>query len=252
MGQEPPREPHRMPSQLQGLLTALAGPLDQDCSVDVSQLHSVEPVPANAYSSVIGAAPFSGTIAAGSAGADPRAGLQTRRAELMTVALALQALREGGRMALVVPESVLDGMTRAHQTLRRRLVEENTLHAVIRLRAGLYKPRTRAALLVAARGGHTSTVWFCELGSSRQVAELAVDWPKRGAAAPAATGAPASFFVRREAIQPPQYRLGIDHYRCAHPQDSQQPKPHEILHEIAGLEAEILQGIRDLVGLLKG
>ena len=61
----------------------------------------------------------------------------------------------------------------------------------------------------------------------------------------------ASFFVRREAIQPPAYRLGIDHYRCADAQVALQPKPHEILHEIAGLEAEILQGIRDLVGLLK-
>jgi hypothetical protein len=64
-----------------------------------------------------------------------------------------------------------------------------------------------------------------------------------------APGAVASFFVRREDIRPPHYALDVHRHRSAHA--AQAPQPQEILHEIAGLEAEILQGIRDLVGMLK-
>jgi type I restriction enzyme M protein len=241
-----------MPAQLQRLLEALAGPLDAGRTADLARLDPAEAATAIACPAIIGAVPFSGSIEADNAGADVRAWLPSRRAELVAIATALRALREGGRMALVVPESVLEGATRAHQALRRRLIEENALHAVIRLRAGLYKPRTRAAVLVEAKGGHTGTVWFCELNSMGQVAELAARWAERGVVPGDAAGAMEGFFVRREAIEPPQYRLGIDHYRFAQTQNLPQPRPHEILHEIAGLEAEILQGIRDLVGLLKG
>ena len=147
-----------MPAQLARLLEAAAGPLDEGRIADVARLDPVEPAPANPYAAVVGAVPFSGSVEAGNARADVRAWVQSRRAELVAIATALLALRDGGRMALVVPESVLDGATRAHQALRRRLIEENALHAVIRMRAGIYKPRTRAAVLVAAKAGHTSTV----------------------------------------------------------------------------------------------
>jgi hypothetical protein len=45
--------------------------------------------------------------------------------------------------------------------------------------------------------------------------------------------------------------LGIARAHGARPARATAPTPEQILHEIASLEAEILQGIRDLVDLLK-
>ncbi|MGH8665590.1 MAG: N-6 DNA methylase [Burkholderiales bacterium] len=220
----------------------VAGPIADAAAIDFAR-----PVPAAQYSAVIGPVPFAGTIESNGASAELRALARSRRGELLAIAWALLALKEGGRLALIVPESVLDGDTQAHHALRRRLVEENALQAVIGMRAGIFRARTRAAILIATRGGATERVGFHRLDAARDIPALLARWPVQRDA----PGAVASLFVRREEIRPPQFTLAMDRYRSARPGEEQQPRPHELLQEIAGLEAEILQGIRDLVGMLK-
>lgn len=232
------------PPAVRRLLEVLAGAdYAPDCA-EVSAIDLARPAPVGQHSAVIGAVPFSGRIDAASA--ELRALARTRRADLLAVAWALLALKDGGRFALVVPQSVLEGDTRAHRSLRRRLVEENALQTVIALRAGLFRPRLRAAILVVAKGGASERIGFHQLDAARDIAQLLDRWPVERDA-PAAV---ASFFVRREAIAPPHYALGLERYRAARPIDAP-AQPHAILHEVAALEAEILQGIRDLVGMLK-
>jgi type I restriction enzyme M protein len=235
------------PPAVRRLLEALASPQSAYGCADASTIDFAQPVPTAQYSAVIGAVPFAGSSEAQGVTDDVRALARSRRSELLAIAWALLALKEGGRLALIVPDSVLDGDTQAHQAMRRRLVEENALQAVIRMRAGVFRPRTRAAILVATRGGISERLGFYLLNAARDIPELLARWPVQRDA----PGTVSSFFVRRDDIRPPRYALDMDRYLSAHPAEASQPQPQAILHEIAGLEAEILQGIRDLVGMLK-
>ena len=248
MPTEPPPAAPALAAPLRHLLETLA-PAGGGRTADVGGIDLASSVPAGSCAAVIGAVPFAGSVQACGRASEAGALARSRRADLIAVAWALLALEPGGRLALIVPESFLDGATQAHRAMRRRLVEDNTLLAVIRLRAGLFKARTRAAVVVARKGGETGRVGFGELNAARDVAELPLRWMERDQrASPAGF---ASFFLRREDIGPPDYRLSVELAGAAAAGEAQVRPAAEILHEIAGLEAEILQGIRDLAGLLK-
>lgn len=88
--------------------------------------------------------------------------LQTGKTELLFVELCLALLRPGGRAAIIVPEGVLFGTTNPHLELRRKLVEENELEAVISLPSGVFRPYTgvKTAILVLRRDARTDDVLF--------------------------------------------------------------------------------------------
>nr|MBF6592187.1 N-6 DNA methylase [Ktedonobacterales bacterium] len=100
--------------------------------------------------------PYNSSVDVEGLGASLRA-LGTKKAETLFVELALQCLRPGGRAALVVPEGVLFNTDKAHTALRRRLVEEHTLHAVVSLPAKVFLPYTgvKTDILIISRGGQT-------------------------------------------------------------------------------------------------
>jgi type I restriction enzyme M protein len=108
--------------------------------------------------------PFTGNIDKSDIGESLKP-LETSKTELLFVELILQLLRVGGRAAVIVPEGLLFGSTRAHKKLRQKLVHENQLNAVISLPGGVFQPYTgvKSSILVFARGGHTDRVWFYEV-----------------------------------------------------------------------------------------
>lgn len=108
--------------------------------------------------------PFTGSIDSTDIG-DSLQSLGTNKTELLFVELILQLLKVGGRAAMIVPEGLLFGSTRAHVSLRRKLVEENQLNAVISLPGGVFQPYTgvKTSILLFTRGGSTEEVWFYEL-----------------------------------------------------------------------------------------
>jgi type I restriction enzyme M protein len=110
--------------------------------------------------------PFTGSIDSTDIG-DSLQGLGTTKTELLFVDMILQLLHIGGRAAVVVPEGLLFGSTRAHVSLRRKLIEENQLNAVISLPGGVFQPYTgvKTSILLFTRGGSTADVWFYELQS---------------------------------------------------------------------------------------
>ncbi len=71
----------------------------------------------------------------------------------------------GGRSATIVPQGVLFGSSKAHQSLRKTLVEDNQLEAVINLPSGVFKPYAgvATAILIFTKGGQTDEVWFYDL-----------------------------------------------------------------------------------------
>jgi type I restriction enzyme M protein len=87
--------------------------------------------------------------------------LNTAKAELLFLGLALQWLRPGGRAAIIVPDSVLFNQQKAAASLRRTLVREHRLHAVISLPAGVFAPYTnvKTSILVLTHSGVTDRIW---------------------------------------------------------------------------------------------
>jgi type I restriction enzyme M protein len=95
------------------------------------------------------------------------------KTELLFIGLILELLAIGGRAAVIVPEGVLFGSAQAHQALRRKLIEENLLDAVISLPGGVFQPYTgvKSSILVFTKGApgvKTEQVWFYDVGADGQ------------------------------------------------------------------------------------
>src|SRR6185437_3059406 len=91
--------------------------------------------------------------------------LKTRKTELLFIALILRMLEKGGRSATIVPDGVLFGSSTAHQALRKLLIDNNQLEAVISLPSGVFKPYAGVStgILVFTKGGRTDNVFFYDI-----------------------------------------------------------------------------------------
>jgi len=158
-----------------------------------------------------------------------------------------------------VPSSFLTETTQGHLQLRRTLVEEGRLHGVIELAAGCYKPRSAAVILLLGPA-ESGDVWFCDVsdagmlqpGPNGPEPECLVRWLARAATEQERSRAESSFLVPRAEIAAPRFDLSVAGYRGVETAAAAPiRRPQELLAELAGLEAEIFQGLRDLVGMLK-
>ena len=93
--------------------------------------------------------------------------VKTKKTELLFLALYLRLLKPGGRAAVIVPDGVLFGSSKAHKTLRKILVEEQKLDAVISLPSGAFKPyagvSTAILVFTKTNSGGTDHVWFYDV-----------------------------------------------------------------------------------------
>jgi type I restriction enzyme M protein len=116
------------------------------------------------YSLVLANPPFAGALDYESTAKDLQRIVKTRKTELLFLALFLRLLKTGGRAAVIVPDGVLFGSSTAHRAIRRSLVEEHRLEAVIKLPGGVFRPYagvSTAILLFTKTGvGGTGDVWF--------------------------------------------------------------------------------------------
>lgn len=94
-------------------------------------------------------------------------GNQTTKTELLFIHLILRALDSGGRCAVIAPDGVLFGSSRAHVELRRKIVEENRLDGVISMPGGVFKPYAgvSTAVLFFTRGATTDKIWFYDMAA---------------------------------------------------------------------------------------
>jgi type I restriction enzyme M protein len=93
--------------------------------------------------------------------------VKTKKTELLFLVLFLRLLKPGGRAAIIVPDGVLFGSSKAHQELRRLIVEEQKLDGVISLPGGVFKPyagvSTAILLFTKTNSGGTDHVWFYDV-----------------------------------------------------------------------------------------
>ncbi len=117
---------------------------------------------AGAFDVVLANPPFKGSIDHESVFKGLTAVAKTRKTELLFLVLMTRILKTGGRCAVIVPDGVLFGGSRAHRAVRRMLIEDNQLEAVVSLPSGVFKPYAgvSTAVLVFTKGGRTDNVWF--------------------------------------------------------------------------------------------
>jgi type I restriction enzyme M protein len=119
------------------------------------------------YSLILANPPFAGSLDTEAVAKGLTRIVNTRRTELLFLALFLRLLKRGGRAAVVVPDGVLFGSNKAHKEVRRMLVEDQQLQGVVKLPAGVFRPYAgvSTAILIFQRtdSGGTEGVWFYDM-----------------------------------------------------------------------------------------
>ena len=211
--------------------------------------------------------PFKGTVDAESINDNLKAVTNTKKTELLFIALFLRILKKGGQCACIVPDGVLFGSSKAHQSIRRELVENHQLRAVISMPSGVFKPyagvSTAVLVFTKTDAGGTDKVWFFDMKadgyslddkrseiSENDIPEIIRRFHdldnEEGRAR-----TEQSFLVPKQEIVDNGYDLSINKYKKTEYQPVQYPPTQEILKNIRDLESEIQQSFAELEKLLQ-
>jgi len=210
--------------------------------------------------------PFTGTIDVESIHDNLKAVTNTRKTELLFVALFLRMLRPGGRCACIVPDGVLFGTTRAHKALRKELVENHRLEAVISMPSGVFKPyagvSTAVLVFTKTGAGGTDKVWFYDMKADgytlddRRMPIEENDIPDILARFHNLDGekerkrTDQSFYVSKAEILANDYDLSINRYKEVMYEKVEYDPPKVILERLEKLQQDIADKMRELRGLL--
>ena len=235
------------------------------------------------YSLILANPPFAGSLDYEQTARDLQQVVKTKKTELLFLALFLRLLRTGGRAAVIVPDGVLFGSSKAHKELRRMLVEDHKLDAVISLPPGVFRPYagvSTAILCFTKTGvGGTDHVWFydmkadgwslddkrqpmlpeAKLGAAPDEAlgeaeharnnlpDILARWGARDEAERERTRTDQSFCVQKADIaQDGSYDLSINRHKETIQEAVNYASPAEIIVELKRLEAEISKGLEQL------
>ncbi|MCX4387751.1 type I restriction-modification system subunit M [Micromonospora peucetia] len=238
------------------------------------------------YSLILANPPFAGSLDYESTSKDLQRIVKTKKTELLFLALFLRLLKPGGRAAVIVPDGVLFGSSKAHKELRRMLVENQKLDAVVKLPSGTFKPysgvSTAVLFFTKTNSGGTDNVWFYDvaadgwslddkrtpllpaekLGPVTDVA-LAEDehaknnlpdalarWSRRNGDELQRSRTEQSFCVPKADIVEQGYDLSLNRYKEVVREEIEHRSPLDVLTELERLESEIQQGIADLKTML--
>ena len=218
------------------------------------------------YSLILTNPPFKGSLDYDIVSADLLKVCKTKKTELLFMALFLRMLKTGGRCACIVPDGVLFGSSTAHKVIRKEIVENNRLEAVISMPSGVFKPYAgvSTAVLIFTKTGHggTERVWFYDMkadGLSLDDKRAPVtdnDIPDIIARFHDLDGeserkrTEKSFFVLKQEIVDNGYDLSINKYKETEYVPVEYPPTGEILAEIRELEREIETGLDELERML--
>ena len=117
------------------MLHSITNP-DIDYKDSVSKQNNVS----GKYTVCLANPPFKGTVDAESINDNLKAVTNTKKTELLFLALFLRLLQKGGRCACIVPDGVLFGSSKAHKSIRKELIENHQLKAVISMPSGVFNP----------------------------------------------------------------------------------------------------------------
>ncbi len=220
------------------------------------------------YTKVLTNPPFKGSLDYDIVSTDLLKVTKTKKTELLFLALFLRMLKNGGRCASIVPDGVLFGSSRAHKAIRKEIIENHRLEAIISMPSGVFKPyagvSTAVIVFTKTGAGGTDQVWFYDmqndgysLDDKRTPLEKS-DIPDLIARFSALDKEESrerteqSFLVPKDEIVKNDYDLSINKYKAIIYEEEEYPHPLEIMAEINELEKEITAGLTELEAVLRG
>ena len=210
------------------------------------------------YTVILANPPFTGSIDASDINDSFK--VKTTKTELLFLELFYQTLEIGGRGAVVVPNGVLFGSSNAHKEVRKLLLENSQLEAVISLPSGVFKPYSGVgtAILVFAKGGSTEKVWFYDMKSDgytlddkRDFIDGKGDIPEIVSLFKSKSDCANSVLVDIAKIKDEDYNLSISRYKEVEHEEIVYENPKEIIERVQKNESEIQNELEELKEMLK-
>jgi len=219
------------------------------------------------YSLILANPPFAGSLDYESTAKDLLQIVKTKKTELLFLTLFLRLLQTGGRAAVIVPDGVLFGSSKAHKELRKILVEDQKLDGIVSMPSGVFKPyagvSTAILFFTKTNSGGTDHVWFYDMQADgfslddKRTAQPGKDdlpdilkrWQTRDGEADRKR-TDKSFLVPKAEIAGNDYDLSINRYKEVEYEAVEHEAPQVILERLDKLEAEIADGRKELEGLL--
>jgi len=219
------------------------------------------------YTLILANPPFKGSLDYDIVSTDLLKVCKTKKTELLFLVLFLRMLKTGGRCACIVPDGVLFGSSKAHKTIRKELVEENRLEAVISMPSGVFKPyagvSTAVLIFTKTCAGGTDDVWFYDMKadgyslddkrseiSENDIPDIIERFHNRDAEKERKR-TEQSFMVPKQEIAENDYDLSINKYKEIEYVPVEYPPTEEILGNIKEIENEIQTELKELELLLK-
>lgn len=219
------------------------------------------------FTLVLANPPFKGSIDYESVSSDLLKITKTKKTELLFLALFLRILKTGGRCASIVPDGVLFGSTKGHKDIRKEIVENHKLEAIISMPSGVFKPyagvSTAIMIFTKTGTGGTDKVWFYDMKADgyslddkrNEIEENDIpDIIKRFNnlyKEEERKRTEQSFFVTKEEIVENNYELSINKYKEIVYEEVHYDAPEVILERVKKLEKEITQGLEELERMLE-
>ncbi|WP_327054429.1 class I SAM-dependent DNA methyltransferase [Geobacillus thermodenitrificans] len=220
------------------------------------------------YTLVLANPPFKGSLDYEAVSSDLLKITKTKKTELLFLALFLRILKTGGRCACIVPDGVLFGSSKAHKDIRKEIVENHKLEAIISMPSGVFKPYagvSTAIMIFTKTGvGGTDQVWFYDMKADgyslddkrtpieeNDIPDIIARFHNREAEKERKR-TEQSFFVPVEEIRENDYDLSINKYKEIEYEEVEYEAPSVILERVEALEKEIMQGLQELKQMIRG
>lgn len=223
------------------------------------------------YTLILANPPFAGSLDYDSTAKDLLRVVKTKKTELLFLALFLRLLKTGGRAAVIVPDGVLFGSSTAHKSLRKMLVEDQKLDAIISMPSGVFRPyagvSTAVLLFTKTNSGGTNNVWFYDMKAegfslddkrtpldaskheNNNIPDILVRW-RNLESEQERTRTDQSFFVPKAEIATNDYDLSINRYKEVIYEETKHDSPQDILRELGELENEIQADLKVLEAMI--
>lgn len=239
-----------------------------------------------AYSLILANPPFAGSLDYDTTAKDLLKIVKTKKTELLFMALFLRLLRIGGRAAVVVPDGVLFGSSKAHKDIRRMLVEDHKLDAIIKLPSGVFRPYAGVSCAIVVftktNSGGTDNVWFYDMAADgfslddkrtplleaeklgacpaeplaeedharNNLPDILARWADQAAEAERPRTAQSFMVEASEIIATGSWDLSLNRYKEIEHEEVHHAAPAEIIAELRALEDEITAGLNRLEEML--
>ncbi|MDM1065415.1 SAM-dependent DNA methyltransferase [Myroides odoratimimus] len=210
--------------------------------------------------------PFKGSLNAESVDDKVLALVNSKKTELLFLGLMIKGLKKGGRCAVIVPDGVLFGSSKAHQQIRKELINNQKLTAVISMPSGVFKPyagvSTAVLIFTKTDAGGTDKVWFYDMKADgyslddkrnpiadNDISDIITRFHQLDKEADRAR-TEVSFMVPVEEIRSNSFDLSINKYKEVVYEEVVYATPAALISEIEAIEAERAKLLDELKQLL--